>query len=242
MGGVSSQPTPISLGPGSLTTDYASLLGGGRRRSSGKSLRKTKGSLLIARINSRQVSAHFIGHLPSHPSTSIGRIIQSGPFRGPGAIVSPEPGSSKRPELVLSCPGTKLRGLKGDGKKKGGLVKRGPQLASERLLASSLCQAWGAGHLVGVQQRFVELILFLFILKCVSRARALTAPTGASPVAWAGHANNPECSGPRNCHSDLQSTFLGLTLINWSPKAPCAIDKDGWGFFLFLFFFYLILI
>lgn len=72
-------------------------------KSSGKSLWKTKGSLLIAWINSKQISAHFIRHLPSHPSTFICHIIQSGPFRGPGAIVYTKLGFSKPPELFLSC-------------------------------------------------------------------------------------------------------------------------------------------
>jgi hypothetical protein len=98
-------------------------------KSNGKSsysLWKTKGSFLIAWINSKQVSAHFICHLLSHPSTSICHIIQSAPFRCLGAIVYTKLGFSKAAQLFLSCP-DKTGWLKRGPKKV--LVKWGPPIS-----------------------------------------------------------------------------------------------------------------
>lgn len=146
------------------------------------SLWKTKGSLLIAWINSKQVSAHFIRHLPSHPSTFICHITQPGPFRGPGTIVCSKLGFSKRPELFLSC-------LDKTGWLKRGreevLAKRGPQLASKRLFASSLYHIPRPGELgiVAVPKKVCRInsvfIRFgnLFIERKHSRH-----PVGARPV------------------------------------------------------------
>lgn len=118
------------------------------------SLWKTKGSLLIAWINSKQISAHFIRHLPSHPATFICHIIQSGPFRGPGAIVYTRPGFSKRPEWFLSCL-DKTGWLKRRRRKSAGQV-RAPISFRDTVcitFVSVTYQAWCAGHIVGVSEK-----------------------------------------------------------------------------------------
>lgn len=59
----------------------------------------------MAWINSQRISAPFICHPPSHPSTFICHIIQSAPFRSLGAIVDPKPRFSKAGPVVFVSSG-----------------------------------------------------------------------------------------------------------------------------------------
>lgn len=97
-------------------------------------------------------------------------------------------------------------------KKRKGLVKGGPQLASERPFASSLCPG-GAGHTVGVQQRFVELIIlssFVFELYLLSAHTHSTYWVLAQLVGL-GVLTIQSVKDPCSGHSNFQSTFLVVT-------------------------------